>query len=258
MRAIKISVPGSKSITNRALALAAFSPHKITIKNAAICTDTEYFVKALNTLGIKTIQKKDRITITPRKKAFTSNEEFSIYTHNAGTTTRFLTALCTLTGSETIIKGDTRMCERPIQELTKALNKLGAKITTTNGCPPVEIAGQKIKGGEVSIKGDISSQYISALLLTAPSTEQGITIKIIKELCSKPYVVSTIEVLKSFGIKASHRDFKSLTVNGKQKVKIKEYKVESDASGASYPAAYAALHPDKRVFLNNMQNKSIQ
>jgi 3-phosphoshikimate 1-carboxyvinyltransferase len=258
MPAIKISVPGSKSITNRALALAFFSDHKIVIKNAADCTDTEYFVKALKTLELKATQKKDQIEITSRKKPFDPSGKFNIYTHNAGTTTRFLTALCTLIGSQVTITGDARMQERPIEELTKALNKLGAKVSTKNGCPPVEIAAQKLKGGEVKIAGNISSQYISALLLTAPFTEKGATINIVQKLCSQPYIKSTIEVLKSFGIKLKNNKFIQFQIPGNQKVKIKEYTVEADASSASYPAAYAALHPKKSVLLSNISKKSIQ
>jgi len=239
---IQISVPGSKSITNRVLPLLALSKRKIPIKNIGICDDTSYMIKALKKLKFKKQSKP-----------------IKIFTGNAGTTTRFLTSFATLTGNTVIINGDKRMNERPIGELTKALNSLGTKVEVKNGCPPIKIHPQKIKGGKINIPGNISSQYITALLLTLPFAEQNSEIIIDKKLLSRPYVEMTIKLLQQFGIKVVNKNFAQLKVRGNQKINPpKSFIVESDMSSASYPAAYAALHSKKSVLLKNIHKNSIQ
>ena len=155
---IKITVPGSKSISNRVLMLAALSNLETKVFNLAKSTDCKYMIKALEDLKNK-------------------NE---IYTHNAGTTTRFILALASLLEKSITIDGDARMRERPIAILEQALNSLGAKIKSSNGCVPVKIDPQKPSGGEISLPGDISSQYISALLMIGPMLAKGIKISITK------------------------------------------------------------------------------
>lgn len=235
---ISITTPGSKSISNRALFLSAFSDKPIKFKNLADCDDTKYMLQ-----GLKKLKGKSPI---------------KIYTGNAGTTTRFLTALATLSGKKVIIDGDKRMRERPIKPLADALNKLGAKVKTTRGCPPLIIEPQKLKGGTVSIPGNISSQYISALLMLAPFAEKETIINIVQKLYSKPYVKMTIELMKAFGIKVLNKNFKQLKIKP-QKIKFPtSYTVESDASSASYIGGYAALHPNKNIKIKNLSKNSIQ
>lgn len=239
---IQIPVPGSKSITNRVLPLLALSKKKTSIKNIGICDDTSYMIKALKKLKFK---KQS----TPIK----------IFTGNAGTATRFLTAFATLTGNTVIIDGDKRMRERPISELAKALTSLGAKVETKNGCPPIKIHPQKIKGGNIHIPGNISSQYITALLLTLPFAEKNSELIIDKKLLSKPYVEMTIKLLQQFEIKITNNKFEHFNIQGNQKISPpKTFTVESDTSCASYPAAYAALHPEKTILLKNIHKNSIQ
>lgn len=223
---IKILVPGSKSIAARAIILSAIYDKKTKLNNIPKCDDTKYLINALKNKNIK------------------------IFTGNAGTTTRFLTAFFALKISpkqkETItIYGDKRMNERPIKDLTQALNQLGAKIITTGGkrkdCPPIKIYPSELIGGKVKIRGDISSQYISALMMIAKFTKKKTTIEIKKNLCSKPYIKITEKLIKDFENK-----------------KLKKFTIESDASSASYIGAYAALNPDKKIILQNITKNSIQ
>lgn len=254
----KIEIPGSKSITNRVLILAALSKGITTIKNAAICDDTKYMVQGLKKLGIKISQKGKIIKIQGCAAHFTRKKTpIRINCGNAGTTTRFLTALATLTSNTVIVDGDKRMQERPIKALTKALNQLGAKIKDSKGCPPITIFPQKLKGGEINLPGNISSQYISALLMTAPFLEKTTFIKIDQKLYSKPYIKTTIEALKSFKIKIVNKNFRQFVVKPEFPISPKTYTVESDASSASYIGAFAALH-SKKILLKNIYKKSIQ
>ncbi|MDP2642840.1 MAG: 3-phosphoshikimate 1-carboxyvinyltransferase [Candidatus Peregrinibacteria bacterium] len=225
-KTIKILAPGSKSIAARAMILAALHDKKIKLKNIPKCDDTRYLINALKNKNIK------------------------IFTGNAGTTTRFLTAFCALKinqlNKKTItISGDERMNERPIKELTSALNQLGAKIETLGGkkkdCPPIKIYPSELTGGKIKIRGDISSQYISALLMIAKFTKNKTTIEIEKKLCSKPYVKITKKLIKEF-----------------ENENLKKFTVESDASSASYIGEYAALNPDKKIILENLTKNSIQ
>lgn len=234
---INIIVPGSKSIANRLLLLKALSKSTTKIKNLPQCDDVKYMLKNLEAL----------------KKG-----EQQLYTGNAGTTTRFLTAYCTLLEQDITISGDKRMQERPISELTKALNKLGAKISTENNCPPVHIFNKKLQGGEITIKGNISSQYLSALLMCLPFCAQKSTINIEQKLCSKPYVNITLNLLKAYGIKIKNNKFIQFTIAPQTAKAPSEITVEADASSASYIGAYAALNPNKSVTLKNINSKSIQ
>ena len=261
---ITVSIPGSKSHSNRALILAALSSGTTTIKNAAICDDTNYLIKNLQKLGIKIQQQGEIIKITGIYKNGKLNfphqkGKIKLFTGNAGTTTRFLTALATLTGNEVVIDGDSRMHERPIEKLTKALNQLGAKIETTKGCPPVHIHPQFLAGGTIDLPGDISSQYLSALLMITPFAKGKTVINITKILCSKPYIALTLKVMKDFDLKVQNKNFQKFVIEPKQKPKApKVYIIETDASSASYFGAYAALHPEKKILLKNIHKNSLQ
>ncbi len=259
-KVISIVAPGSKSITNRVLILAALAKGKTVIKNAADCDDTKYLLLALKKLGIKITQKGDQITVHGNGGKFKKqNGLIALYTQNAGTTTRFLTALCTLSGLKVKIDGNKRMRERPIKELINALNLLGAKIESRTGCPPLIVHPKKLRGGICNLPGNISSQYLSAILMTAPFASEKTTISIEQEFYSKPYVEMTIEILKEFGTEVVNKNFKQFTVRGKQSIKSpKTYTVESDASSASYVGAYAALHPEKEIHLKNLPTNSLQ
>lgn len=253
---VEITIPGSKSLTNRALILAALSSEKTEISNIAICDDTKSMIDGLRALGISITQYDTKLTI--KGNTFKKGGNIEIYTGNAGTTTRFLTALCTLTENNITISGNERMHERPIQPLVDALNKLGAKIESTNGCPPLKIYPQKLTGGEITLPGDISSQYLSALLMTTPFALKPSTINIGQNLCSKPYIKMTLETMKQFNLAIKNNNFEQFQIPSGQKSKTESFTVESDASSASYIGAYAALNHGKIVELNNIYKNSLQ
>lgn len=300
---VSIAVPGSKSLSNRALILSILCNKQTTLKNVALCDDTNYTIKALRQFGIKIHQDGTTVKIQGilqnGKLNFSKKKKtIRIFTGNAGTTTRFLTALAPLTGNEIIIDGDARMRERPIKELVKALNSLGAKIKSSKGRPPLKIQRSRLNGGEISLPGNISSQYLSAVLMVAPFATEKTTINIEQKLYSKPYIKMTIKMMNEFGLKVVNKNFRQFIIKpivqtsqaatkaaarateklsnltspqrneqnrpiGKKTEKIqkifeKTYTIESDASSASYFGAYAALHPEKRILLQNIHKNSLQ
>lgn len=260
MKPIDISIPGSKSITNRALILAALSKGVSILKNAAICDDSTYMIKGLKKLGIKIHQKGSTVKIIGTGGKFKKHiKPIKIFTGNAGTTTRFLTALASLTNNEIIIDGDARMRERPIKELATALNKLGAKIKITGDCPPLHIYPSKLHGGKISLPGNISSQYLSAILLISPFIREKTTINIEQKLYSRPYIDMTVQIAKYFGIKIINKNFRKFKIQEAHlRTQSKTISIESDASSASYFGAYAALHPRKSILLQNIHKNSLQ
>jgi len=236
---MQIKLKGSKSITNRALVLSHLA--KTRLLNIGICEDTLYMKEGLARL----------------RKA----KPGRIFLGNAGTSVRFLTSLAATTNKQVTITGSKRMCERPIQPLTDALTKLGATIEPSPpGFPPINISPSTLKGGPVELPGNISSQYITSLLLVSPLMEKGLTIRIKGELTSKPYVEMTIKLLEKFGIKTTTtKTFSTIRVKPSQKLKApKTLTIEGDASSASYLGAYAAFNPGRTITIENIPKNSIQ
>jgi len=235
MKTIEITVPGSKSLTNRAIVMASLSNGLSKINNISNSLDSKIMIKAIKKLGIKIKTKKNELQIIGNQGVF---KEFngSINIDNAGTVTRFLTSLAALVPGRVVINKSRRMRERPIKELTEAL--------------------VKIRTGKVSIKGSISSQFISSLLMIAPVLEKGLVIKIIGNLVSRTYVDMTIDLLNKFGIKVTNHQYKKFIIGKNQKYKPAVYEVEGDASGASYFLGIAAVTGKKiRV---NIDPRSVQ
>jgi 3-phosphoshikimate 1-carboxyvinyltransferase len=237
---------GSKSITNRSLILQQLTPFKL--KNPAKCEDSFYMQE-----GLKKLKKSGSGKSDPSK----------LYLGNAGTAVRFLTSYATTLNKEVIIKGSKRMHERPIKPLINALNTLGANISCSKtGCPPIHIQPKVPVGGKVQLPGNISSQYITSLLLISPLLKKGLTIELQGEVCSIPYIEMTIALLKKIGIKVdTNSTFSRLRVKPNQKIKHMKSGslfIEGDASSASYLGAYAALKPDRPVTIKNIPISSIQ
>lgn len=233
---MKLQVPSSKSITQRAIIIAALVEGESTLVNPLISEDTTYLINALSKIGKRN----------------------PLFLGNNGTGVRFMTAFATLQKGKTIITGDKRMQKRPIGELVKALNKLGADIKCKNECPPVEINGQgQIKGGKIAIKGDVSSQYISAILIISPYAEKDVEIKITGRLVSKPYVDLTIDVMKKFGVRATNQNYKTFHVKAGQKYKPRKYEIEGDASSKTYFDTIAYL-TEKKIEITNVPKNSLQ
>jgi len=237
-----IRVPGSKSLTNRALLIAALADGITRITNALFSDDSNYFATALKTLGFD-IQLDDeslQITVTglggkiPAKHA-------ELFIGNAGTAARFLSAFLTLGNGEYVLDGDSRMRERPIEDLIHALTQLGAELEATNNCPPVKVFASGLPGGRTKIAGNISSQFLSALLMIAPYAKAPIEIEVTTELNSKPYVDMTIAMMQDFGVEVERQGYERLVIRPSFYFPLSSHSIESDASAASYFFAAPAI-----------------
>lgn len=236
MKTIEITVPGSKSLTNRAIIMASLSNGLSKINNISNSLDSKIMIKAVKKLGVKIKVTKNELQIIGNQGVF---KEFngSIDVGNAGTVTRFLTALITLVPGTVIIKKSKRMEMRPIKELNDAL--------------------KRIRIGKVSVKGNISSQFISSLLMIAPALKKGLVIRVIGKLVSRSYVDMTMDLLNKFGVKVTNDQYRKFVVGKNQKLKSTVYEVEGDASGASYFWAIAAV-TGKKIKVKNIDPLSTQ
>lgn len=229
-----IQLPASKSISNRALILNALSLSTAPIKNLSDCEDTQVIIDAFNS----------------------NTNQFDVKA--AGTAMRFLTAFLAGMDGNWIIGGSKRMHERPIHPLVETLIALGADIEyiEKDGYPPLNIKGKKIKGGEVYLSGNISSQFISALLMVGPIMENGLIMHIEYEIVSKPYIQLTIGLMAKYGVKVN---WEGNTISVKQqKYKPVEITVESDWSAASYWYEIASLIPGSEITLKGLTKESLQ
>ena len=230
-----MDIKGSKSISNRLLFLKSLYP-SIKILNESNSEDTILM-----------------------KNSLKSKKKFVDIGH-AGTAMRFLTSyFSAIKDHETILTGSKRMQERPIKILVEALKKLGAKISyeKIEGFPPLKIIGCNLKSKDISLPANISSQYISSLMLLAPTLDNGLRIKLIGEITSIPYIKMTLELLKELGINSFLKK-NIIEVSPKKKVNQFSYKVESDWSSASYFYSIIALCKEGEIVLNNFNKKSLQ
>src|SRR3972149_11625435 len=239
-----VNVPGSKSYTNRALITAALADGESTMTNALFSDDTKYMASSLNALGIpiKEDSNANRFVING-KGGIIPAKQAHLCIGNAGTAMRFLTAMLTLGNGVYEIDGIERMRQRPIQDLLDGLKQLGADVASkfNNGCPPVLIRGIGLQGGLAVVKGDLSSQYFSALLMTAPYAKNDVFIQVKDNLVSRRYVDMTIMLMRQFGVDVKNKDYKMFFVKSGQSYKAIHYEVEGDASAASYFFAAAAI-----------------
>ena len=239
----RISVPGSKSYTHRMLIAAALARGASTLKNALVSEDTQFTIDALRQMGIQIEVSHTDVRVYGQVGHLQSCAA-PIYLGNSGTSMRLLTAVAALgKGTYTLI-GTARMQMRPIKDLLEALQQMGVKAQSLNGngCPPVEITGGTISADKVSINCQKSSQYLSALLLIAPYTENGLEIRVTGGPVSKPYVELTIELLKTFGIHFEREGYRKFIVPGGQPYRSGNYWVEADCSQAAYFWGAAAIN----------------
>ncbi|MEE9605902.1 MAG: 3-phosphoshikimate 1-carboxyvinyltransferase [Candidatus Scalindua sp.] len=257
---VTVKVPGSKSYTNRALIMASLAAGESVIKNVLLSDDTRLMMACLKEVGvsIKSGQEDNALVIKGCGGGIPAGEA-NLFAGNAGTVVRFMTAALTLGKGRYEIDGVERMRNRPIQELLNGLNQLGADVTSkeTTGCPPVVINASGLKGGTIKMKGNVSSQYISAILLAAPYATNDVHIIITDDLVSKSYVDMTIEVMNKFGVNVKRNSYKEFHVESGQSYKGCEYMVEPDASSASYFFAVAAITGGK-VRVEGLGENSLQ
>lgn len=241
-----VNLPGSKSLSNRALLLAALAEGTTTIRNLLQSDDTRHMLNALKQLGIEYTLSEDKTecSVVGNAGALKNAELQELFLGNAGTAMRPLCAALCLGKGTYVLTGEPRMKERPIGHLVDALRQAGAEISylENEGYPPLKIEANGLKGGKVEIDGSISSQFLTALLLASPMIETDLTISIIGELVSKPYIDITLDIMQKFGVEVSNDDYKTFKIKAGQKYKaIESYMVEGDASSASYFLAAAAI-----------------
>jgi 3-phosphoshikimate 1-carboxyvinyltransferase len=241
----EVQIPGSKSLSNRILLLAALAEGQTTITNLLDSDDVRHMLNALSALGISYELSDDRRTciITGRGQTL-GNTDSALFLGNAGTAMRPLCAALCLSQGEYELIGEPRMYERPIGDLVDALRTLGADIDYlgTEGFPPLRIKANGLNGGEVSIKGNISSQFLTALLMAAPLANDDLTIHVDGELVSKPYIDITLHTMSLFGVEVINQDYQHFIIRtGQQYRSPGEIMVEGDASSASYFLAAAAI-----------------
>jgi 3-phosphoshikimate 1-carboxyvinyltransferase len=237
-----VIVPGSKSYSHRILIAAALSDGTCSIQNDLKSEDTGLTLEALNRMGIRSEDDADGLRVHGAKGVLSACET-PIHLGNSGTSMRLLTAVAALGTGVYHLTGTQRMQERPIQDLVESLNQIGVDASTVNnnGCPPVEVKGGRVKGGSIAINCGTSSQYLSALLLIAPCTQEGLEIHVTEGPVSKPYVDMTVDVMKQFGVAVDRNGYTDFKVRGQQIYTSGSYRVEPDGSQAGYFWAAAAV-----------------
>ena len=239
-----VCLPGSKSISNRALLLSALADKSTELVNCLDAEDTRVMLDALRGLGVKTVQYKTELHVQGCSGSFTEREA-SLFVGNAGTAFRSLTAVLAFSGGRYQLDGVARMRERPIADLVDALNRIGARISYlgATGFPPLLIApAHSLSGDRVVIKADVSSQFLSGLLMSAPliAPDHGLRISVDGPLISEPYVELTLSLMKHFGVSVT-REANDYVVPKARYRSPGMFLVEGDASSASYFLALGAI-----------------
>lgn len=239
-----LRVPGSKSITNRALLLAALADGASRLEGALFSDDTHYMSESLRQMGIPVVANADAewFEVIGQGGVLPANQA-DLFVGNSGTSARFLTALLALGSGTFHIDGVERMRQRPIGDLLSALQQLDVDIRDENGtgCLPLTIRANGLKGGKVKMHAAKSSQPLSALLMAAPLSDEGVEIDIEGELFSQPYIEITLRMMQQWGAEVSHENLRRFHIPGRQKYYSQNYSIEPDASGASYFWAVAAV-----------------
>ena len=237
--AASVRVPGSKSLTNRALMVASLAQGTTILTNALYSDDSRYFTESLQRLGfdVKLFETPTmRVTgLAGRIPA----DGAELFVGNAGTAARFLMAMLTLGNGHYLLDGDERMRQRPVQDLVSALGQLGAQVNGDH--LPVRIQARGLAGGKAVVNGDISSQFLSGLLLTAPYARNPVALHVMRGLNSKPYIDLTLAVMADFGVKVERDGYDRFTVPPQCYRSPGPYPIEPDASAASYFFAAPAI-----------------
>jgi len=255
-----VQVPGSKSYTNRALLLAALARGRSTLEGALYSDDTRHMASGLRALGIEVIEDEPgaRFEVSGCDGRIPA-EAASVYVGNSGTTARFITVMMALGHGRYEVDGVPRMHERPIHPLLDAISELGGEVECLGreGCVPLRVLGRGLRGGRVRVPGHLSSQYITGLLLSAPHMRDGLQLEVEGKLVSRPYLEITRQAMASFGVQVDCPSAQSFHVAPGQHYRGQHYRVEPDASGASYFFAAAAVCGG-RVRVEGLGSQSLQ
>ncbi len=250
-------VPGSKSLTNRAFVVAALAEGLSVLRGGLIAEDSDVMIAALRDLGFAVEVDGTTFSIAGLAGRIPQTQA-KLDLRLSGTSIRFLTAMVALGEGRFVLDGNERMRERPIQDLLTSLSHLGVSSGTQfeTGCPPVIVEAKGLAGGETSIAGDRSSQYLSALLMAAPYAKKDVTIHVTGELQSKPFIDMTLKLMQDFGVEVERDGYASFTIKP-QIYKAQDYLIEGDAMAAGYFWAAAAI-TGGRVQVDNVGSDSIQ
>ncbi len=242
-----VDIPGSKSYTNRAIMCACLADGRSVLRNASSCEDTRLLTDALGEIAFTISEARERKELIveglngeiPARRA-------NLDLGNAGTSIRFLMSFLALSHGDFVLDGDERMRQRPVDDLIVALNHLGCRALSVqnNGCPPVVIVASGLRGGRVEVSGDRSSQFVSSLLLAAPYASAPLDIAVRGKMVSRPYIQMTLQTMAAFGVEVEEavgKDEVVYRVRSGQGYRAATYKVEPDASGATYFWALAAI-----------------
>ena len=253
-----ITVPGSKSYTNRALLIAGLTDGECRLEKPLVSDDTKYMIRALKAFGISVQEEKEAFIVSGKGGKLSAPGE-DIFIGNAGTTMRFLTTFSALVPGKTRLDGDERMRQRPLADLLHCLTQMGVKAVSANGngCPPIDIAGGEVPSGEVQLAGDKSSQYLTSILLSAPYFKNDTCIHIQGGLTSKSYADITLDIMKTFGVSVKNESYQRFKVKAGDRYNAQTYQVESDWSSASYFLAAAAVTGGE-VTLTDINPHSVQ
>ena len=242
----EVNLPGSKSVSNRALLLAALAKGTTRLTNLLDSDDIRHMLNALTTLGVQYQLSEDKTecVVEGLGQPFSVSEPVELFLGNAGTAMRPLAAALCLGEGEYVLTGEPRMKERPIGHLVTALQDAGADIEylENENYPPLKIVGTGLKSGTVSIDGSISSQFLTAFLMSAPLAKGEVRINIEGDLVSKPYIDITLHIMKQFGVDVINNDYQEFVIPaGQHYIAPGDFLVEGDASSASYFLAAAAI-----------------
>lgn len=253
-----VSIPGSKSYTHRALIIAGLAAGESVIENALRCADTEYTAEGLRKLGVAISSDGGSFRIQGSSGRLPEGDA-EVFIGNSGTSLRFLTAVAALKSGRTLLDGTERMRKRPMAGLLDGLAGLGVRAYSQEkkGHPPVIVESDGLRGGAVKVDGRESSQYLSALLLVAPYARNDVQVEVSGDLASQPYVGITKDAMGAFGVEVREGGGHSFSVTAGQRYKPRTYRVEGDASNASYFFATAAITRG-RVRVENFRPFSIQ
>ncbi|MCU4676698.1 3-phosphoshikimate 1-carboxyvinyltransferase [Catenovulum sp. 2E275] len=258
----EVTIPGSKSLSNRILLLAALANGETHITNLLDSDDIRHMLNALKLLGVDYQLSADKTECTVKGLAgpIKYNGSAELFLGNAGTAMRPLAAALCLGEGEFVLTGEPRMFERPIGHLVDALVQVGANIEylKDTNYPPLKITANGLKGGRVEIQGSISSQFLTALLMASPLAQEDMEIVVVDELVSKPYIEITLHLMEQFGVKVENENYQVFRVKGNQTYQSPgRILVEGDASSASYFLAAAAIKGGT-VKVNGVGLKSVQ
>jgi len=236
----EIPVPGSKSVTNRALIIAALADGESILENPLLSDDSFHLMKSLHDLGFEVRVEGERVRISGRR-GIIPRRSVEVFAGNAGTAARFLPPMLALGEGPYFVDGVPRMRERPVGDLVDAMRSLGASVgyAGEGGRFPLVVEGGGIRGGKARVEGGKSSQFLSGVMMSSPHADTAVELEVSGGLVSRPYIGITMDVMRSFGVEVEERGGRFAIEPSKYRAR--EYAVEPDASGASYFLAAAAL-----------------